>query len=743
MIQVSRSVHSVSFRTALEVAAILIFAARAFAASTPTELYIARATASGAPSAQSAVVEAGDVMLPPALTAAEEQKVLVTLPALDTNRLRQEDEAAAASDKSAPFRIGVVRPASIVVSERGLARQDMAPGQQLRTVVIESPGAFGIRLCVSAGQGAAGLGDAWIESLSVASAAASPAGRKGIYIPAQSQLSGQAQGDSPVWLPAVPGSRLAFTAAVGASSGDASTSPAGPVIVGVAHIYRRFDPLLAGLDADTVAAIIKAAPSEYAIASVDCPSLQRDVTCYSDWATEALGVATYDFISGGTAYICSGCLLADSDSSTQIPYFLTANHCLGTQTEATSAEFYWFYQTPTCNGTAPSLSSVPKTTGGGTIVQTTSSYDSTLLRLNTAPPSGVAFVGWTTDVPASGASIVGIHHPSGDYKRISFGSVTNSSASSNTEIQVKWSNGVTEGGSSGSPLFYARTKRIIGALSGGDDCLQVGQNVTDYYGKFQRFYSVYSTVQNALGTGIVPPQLILVSASANCGETADVVVRVEGATSLDSFGFTLTYNVASLKYAGYSRGAATSNWEAVAASESTLGQVVIGGYRGTGTLINGTGELVHVSLQCNAASCPSESAVSASSLVDGLAGGTVTPATVQCKLTTPNQAPSRPVSQPVMHIKLGTPSVDPEGGTVTYRYVWTSSGTNDPAQIVHQKTAVEDTLTGGSEGATFDVGETWTVTVTPIDPLGLAGESCSGTFVIESAGIRFLGWGLY
>jgi hypothetical protein len=94
-------------------------------------------------------------MLPPALTAAEEQKVLVTLPALDTNRLRQEDEAAAASDKSAPFRIGVVRPASIVVSERGLARQDMAPGQQLRTVVIESPGAFGIRLCVSAGQGAA------------------------------------------------------------------------------------------------------------------------------------------------------------------------------------------------------------------------------------------------------------------------------------------------------------------------------------------------------------------------------------------------------------------------------------------------------------------------------------------------------------------------------------------------------------------------------------------------------------
>ena len=64
----------------------------------------------------------------------------------------------------------------------------------------------------------------------------------------------------------------------------------------------------------------------------------QDATCYgtSDYAhiEEARdAVAHMLFVSGAYMYMCSGGLLADTDSSTQIPYFLTANHCISRSSE--------------------------------------------------------------------------------------------------------------------------------------------------------------------------------------------------------------------------------------------------------------------------------------------------------------------------------------------------------------------------------------------------------------------------
>ncbi|HOC73975.1 MAG TPA: hypothetical protein PKL54_14270, partial [Candidatus Hydrogenedentes bacterium] len=50
--------------------------------------------------------------------------------------------------------------------------------------------------------------------------------------------------------------------------------------------------------------------------------------------------------------------------------------------------------------------------------------DVTLLRLRSAPPAGLARAGWTTAVPAPGAQVTCLHHPSGSWKRISHGALS-------------------------------------------------------------------------------------------------------------------------------------------------------------------------------------------------------------------------------------------------------------------------------------------------------------------------------
>src|SRR5205085_10893239 len=113
-------------------------------------------------------------------------------------------------------------------------------------------------------------------------------------------------------------------------------------------------------------------------------SCHNDVTCYSAYAQEASGVARMSFVEGGNTFTCTGCLIQGNDSS---PYFLTADHCIDSQTLASTIEFYWFFQTRSCNGSPPSLSSVPHTTGGADLLATSTANDLYILRLCQKPHS--------------------------------------------------------------------------------------------------------------------------------------------------------------------------------------------------------------------------------------------------------------------------------------------------------------------------------------------------------------------
>lgn len=80
------------------------------------------------------------------------------------------------------------------------------------------------------------------------------------------------------------------------------------------------------------------------------PSCVVDVSCLTHPAVADVtsAVAQLQWIAGAYIYACTGGLLADTDPATQIPYLLTANHCLSRAKDARNLEAFFFYRTSAC-----------------------------------------------------------------------------------------------------------------------------------------------------------------------------------------------------------------------------------------------------------------------------------------------------------------------------------------------------------------------------------------------------------
>jgi hypothetical protein len=187
--------------------------------------------------------------------------------------------------------------------------------------------------------------------------------------------------------------------------------------------------------------------------------------------------------------------LNDFDGATFVGYFLTANHCLngsdsdlGTQAQANTVEYYWLFQTATCNGTPPNAADVPRSAGGADLIsrQTRNSgNDHAFLRLRDVLPGGLTLLGWDTTAFSNGDDIAGIHHPDGSFKRLSLGDI---SGSSTNYWDVDWSSGTTEPGSSGSPIFDS-AHRVRGQLWGDNrTCPAPGATARSVYGRYNVTY---------------------------------------------------------------------------------------------------------------------------------------------------------------------------------------------------------------------------------------------------------------
>ena len=141
---------------------------------------------------------------------------------------------------------------------------------------------------------------------------------------------------------------------------------------------------------------------------------------YTEWAETARSVAHFVFEEDSSSYVCSGTLLRTTMAS-NIPYFLTADHCIATDAVARTVQSFWQYQTARCNGPAANKRDAQRTLGARYLVsEGPARGDYSLVRLNSVP-SGVTFSGWSTDAVNLGTQLLGIHHPAGDYKRFSRG----------------------------------------------------------------------------------------------------------------------------------------------------------------------------------------------------------------------------------------------------------------------------------------------------------------------------------
>jgi lysyl endopeptidase len=211
----------------------------------------------------------------------------------------------------------------------------------------------------------------------------------------------------------------------------------------------------------------------------------------------------------GSGGFCSGSLI-NTTSGPIKPYFLSAFHC---GTNPTNWVFRFRWETPDsqtdCGTNVPSQD-IPEnfTINGAALIASNKSTDFILCELSHLPDKqwNAFFNGWdkSGSTPLSGT---GIHHPYADIKKISLDYDTLVSEAFNpnepsNHWRTSWKEGITEQGSSGSPLFD-QNHRTIGQLHGGDSgCISDFQ--TDFYGKLSESWEGGNTPETRLKDWLDP-----------------------------------------------------------------------------------------------------------------------------------------------------------------------------------------------------------------------------------------------
>jgi PKD repeat protein len=225
-----------------------------------------------------------------------------------------------------------------------------------------------------------------------------------------------------------------------------------------------------------------------------------------DWQEQKPAVCLMTYNSGRYSYYCTGALL-NNVREDNLPYFLSANHCISADDEAESLVVYFNYEDSSCDADD---ASTEQSLSGATLRATNSHTDFTLLELSESPSDDYNpyYLGWDAQSDSGYTSAACIHHPEGLPKCISIDNDApevyslpilwdddNISAGS-THWEVTYDVGADGGGSSGSPLLNP-DKRVIGQLHGGDD-------VTSYFGRFSLSWDYGSSSSERLKDWLDP-----------------------------------------------------------------------------------------------------------------------------------------------------------------------------------------------------------------------------------------------
>ena len=281
-------------------------------------------------------------------------------------------------------------------------------------------------------------------------------------------------------------------------------------ISGLVYIYRGFEPGNPGT--------VKSGSSGSCEVNVNCEE-------GDNWQRQKQGVVKILTKVGAKYYSCTGTLLNNTSQDFK-GLLLTAAHCSkdysgGVATDADYSQwvFYFNYEYTGCVPDATTISTVVGASKLA-ISEKPSDVGSDFLLikfLNKIPAKyNPYYCGWDAGNGNSSSGVC-IHHPAEDVKKIStytalLGSGTWGSTA-NTHWTVHWSatsngHGVTEGGSSGAPLFDDEGL-VIGTLTGGfSSC--TSPNGEDMFGKVSYSWISNGTTANmqlkpwldSLNTGI-------------------------------------------------------------------------------------------------------------------------------------------------------------------------------------------------------------------------------------------------
>ncbi len=225
----------------------------------------------------------------------------------------------------------------------------------------------------------------------------------------------------------------------------------------------------------------------------------------SPWVEQKRANTRITFSQGAGSFLCSGSLMNTTLGDRQ-PYYLYAEHC-ATDNYSTIV-FYFNYENPTCIGT---LGSLAQTMTGATMKAANFDTDFRLVLLNQQVPAAynAYFNGWDRS-NTQPVNQTAIHHPGGAVKKIS---VDNQPANTVTGFGgrltngfwlVVWDEGMTEGGSSGCPI-YDQNKRVIGQNLGGTPAnCNNPQSVQKYFGKLSSSWAHGGSAGNQLKDWLDP-----------------------------------------------------------------------------------------------------------------------------------------------------------------------------------------------------------------------------------------------
>lgn len=358
-----------------------------------------------------------------------------------------------------------------------LAWHMLADGRSAARLVVHSPGAAALRTALDLRS----LPDG--ASLRVAEDAS---GMHGMVELDAKILSLQRRQDSTVWTPVTAGDTQHIELLLPAGADPRWVRLAAPRISWlVVDPARSLDPEKIG----------------------DSDACEIDVACVSNPSAAFNNVrraVTRMVFQDGGSFFCTGTLLNDSDTSTQIPWIFGAAHCFTQQSVANTLTTFWFYEATGC-GVNQLSSASRQVAGGATIRFADEASDVLFYRLNGQPPGGVFYLGWDAGTVSAGSDIVVVHHPAGDVMKVSLGRVTGigpSSLASGSFIKAGYTSGTTEGGSSGCGLLTSDGSQFFlrgGLLGGSASCANTGAiNTPGNSDDYSRFDLVFPQLRQFL-----------------------------------------------------------------------------------------------------------------------------------------------------------------------------------------------------------------------------------------------------